>query len=291
MTAVVAGHSIRNDDAVELWAVIDQEFLTTLQWDPEIRVLFFPESHPVLGWTARQVSSCRKAVRGSNGMCVTCTQRWRASGNGPLPEFVKLPKPDQRSISYSICSVSGCQRIWRSRRMPLCSAHVRQWERMRLPMEEFLAHPKVVGHPPFGPCAVASCTRDRAGLVPYCQEHQRVARHRARQDSAFDVEWWRLTAPAITQDNQVSLRGLHPRAIAEVLYGLQQRVRAGVKTRYWHVRPYCDMVRASQAVSLAAVPTDTLTAQSKATRQLHSSFLKTVLRHGRSPETERHKDE
>lgn len=30
---------------------------------------------------------------------------------------------------------------------------------------------------------------------------------------------------------------------------------------------------------------------SKATQQLHSGFLKTVLRHGRSPETERHKDE
>lgn len=39
------------------------------------------------------------------------------------------------------------------------------------------------------------------------------------------------------------------------------------------------------------MPADTVSAGSKATQQLHSVFLRTVLRHGRSPETERHKDE
>lgn len=243
MTAMaVAQDSAGDVDAAELWAVIEEEFLATLGWDPERRVLFFPEHHPVMGWASCAVSGCRKEVRSSIGLCCSCAVRWRKAGRGPLPEFLVQAKPNERSIGYRSCLVSGCERPWRSRLRPLCGAHDRQQQEvLRLPLEEFLTHPQVVGYRSFGPCAVAACTRDRIGHGQHCDGHQHAARKCARDNPAFDLERWRRTAPAIAQDNQVSLRGLGSRAVAEILYGLQERVRTGSKTRHLHLRPYCDM--------------------------------------------------
>ena len=48
MAATAAQFSVGDVDGAGLWAVIDEAFLATLGWDPERRVLFFPEDHPVM---------------------------------------------------------------------------------------------------------------------------------------------------------------------------------------------------------------------------------------------------
>ncbi|MEV7122613.1 hypothetical protein [Kitasatospora griseola] len=35
--------------ATALWAAVEQEFLELLGWDPEVRVLHFPQEHPQMG--------------------------------------------------------------------------------------------------------------------------------------------------------------------------------------------------------------------------------------------------
>jgi hypothetical protein len=49
----------------------------------------------------------------------------------------------------------------------------------------------------------------------------------------------------------VSLRGLPERVAAELLFGLQQRIAEGSKTRHDAFRPICDRLRLTQAESLA----------------------------------------
>ncbi|WP_331725064.1 hypothetical protein OG783_33640 (plasmid) [Streptomyces jietaisiensis] len=61
--------------------------------------------------------------------------------------------------------------------------------------------------------------------------------------STLDEETWRLTTPAIAQAGVVSLLGLPDRVVGEVLYGLQERVVAGIRHKDHHVRPFCDLLR------------------------------------------------
>jgi hypothetical protein len=91
----------------------------------------------------------------------------------------------------------------------------------------------------------------------------------------------------ITEDNKVSLRGLPPRVVAEVVYGLQERTKHGIKNVLWRLRPFCDLARARQVGSLSDLETVTL---SRANRVLRDSLVTCARRRGRNPETERHED-
>ncbi|ELS58954.1 putative YD repeat-containing protein [Streptomyces viridochromogenes Tue57] len=75
--------------------------------------------------------------------------------------------------------------------------------------------------------------------------------------------------------------------MAEILYGLQERVAAGIRHKDHHVRPFCDLLRTRQVGSLAELDVCGL---GKMNAALAKGFLKHVVRLGMSPETERHKD-
>jgi integrase len=274
-------------DVVELWSMIDPSFLHLLSWDDERQVITFPMEHPLLGWHACLVTDCDKDSRqSSHRLCQACLLRWRQAEGTPLDEFVLVEKPRRRAIEVSTCAVTGCRRPWKSAKLLLCVAH--EWQRqqdLQLPLAEFLARNDIVGLPSFGPCTVASCTRDRVGKGPYCHSHQ--ARFRAAQNPDLNVEHWNLTTPAVAENADVSLRGLHPRVVAELIYGLQQRTASGAKTRYWNFRPLCDRVRILQAGSLIKVSADLV---GRNAQKALSVFLREIRKFEADPEIERYKD-
>lgn len=186
------------------------------------------------------------------------------------------------------CAVGGCARPAKTTRVKLCTAHDYQRRHViRLPLEEFLVHPDVVPLPSFGPCMAAACIRDRVGRGPYCNQHAQRLKMAKKRDPDLDVEEWQRTVPAVAESSQVSLRGLPPLVVAEILYGLQQRTVSDVKTSHLNLRPLCDLLRRTQAASVTEL------ASVKASRHqtvLVKSFIKSVRRLEMSPETERHKD-
>lgn len=163
-----------------------------------------------------------------------------------------------------------------------------QKKSLGLSVEELIRHPSVKPLPGFGPCEVAACPRSRDGHSRrYCMAHYQRRLLEISKGSTLDEETWRLTTPAIARAGVVSLLGLPDRAVAEILYGLQERVAAGIRHKDHHVRPFCDLVRAGQVGSLAELDVSRL---GKMNAALAKGFLKHVVRLNMSPETERHKD-
>lgn len=172
----------------------------------------------------------------------------------------------------------------------MCTSHNYQQQNVhRLPVEEFNRHPEVRPLPGFGPCEVASCPRIRDGQSNrYCSTHtQRRVYERRYKGSTLDEETWRLTTPAVAKASEVSLRGLPERVVAEILYGLQERVAAGLQQKEYQLRTLCDLVRAQQVGSLTELD---LAALSRLNRRQAKGLLKRVDRFQMSPETERLKD-
>jgi len=287
-TAAAAARPPGSEKQAALWDAIDPEFLAIVGWEPGRQVLVFPQHHPRLGWPACLVTGCHKEGRTGNQLCVTCERRWKNSAGISLDDFTALPKPARRCIGVTSCAVNGCQRPAKTTRLRLCTAH--DYQRLYticLPLEQFLAHPGVVPLPSFGPCMVAACTRDRIGRGPYCQQHSQRFKLAKAKDPDLDVVAWRRTMPAVSEGAQVSLRGLPPLVVAEVIYGLQQRTGADIKTSYLQLRPLCDLLRRTGAESITAL------ADADGSRHflvLLTSFIKSAQRLGMSPETERHKN-
>ncbi|MGX1886824.1 tyrosine-type recombinase/integrase [Streptomyces sp. NPDC055287] len=278
------------DDVTDaLMGAVTTEFQQLMSWDPEGRQLVFPRDHPLLGGPECPVTGCDKVVfhTKDHGLCVGCAKRLKSSGQG-FEEFVSTAKRHWRSIGVSNCRVSECGRPSKTSRVGLCSAHLGQRKSLGLSVEEFIRHPSVKPLPGFGPCEVAACPRSRDGHSRrYCMAHYQRRLLEVNKGSTLDEEIWRLTTPAIAQAGVVSLLGLPDRAVAEILYGLQERVAAGIRHKDHHVRPFCDLVRARQIDSLAEFDVSGL---SKMNAALAKGFLKHVLRWTMSPETERHKD-
>jgi len=117
---------------------------------------------------------------------------------------------------------------------------------------EFLVHSLTVPFSGAGPCQVASCPRQRRHPDGrYCAAHQ-IRLRTACRDQAFDEQQWQRTEAPIGLGGQVSLRGLSPLVVAQVLYGLQQRCRQeGVQTKEADLRAVCDQVRRQLVDSIA----------------------------------------
>ncbi|MCX5115247.1 site-specific integrase [Streptomyces sp. NBC_00378] len=277
------------DRTAELMAAVEPGFLQLMQRDDAVRVLTFPVDHLLLGGQRCLVIRCHQLVtsKTAQGLCRGCARRMELKGE-TLEEFLAEVKT-WRSIGVTPCSVEDCGRARKTYRTALCSAHAYQQQKMlRLPLEEFLRHPDVRPLPSFGPCLAASCPRDRDGAThSYCKAHQQRRLYELRRGSTLDEETWRLTTAAISESGTVSLRGLHDQVVAEVLYGMQQCNKAGVRQRDYLMRPLCDVARARQVRSLAELDRDTLTASSA---RWAGNFLKHAELLGLSPETERHKD-
>jgi integrase len=171
----------------------------------------------------------------------------------------------------------------------LCVAHEHQRaETLKLPLEQFLAHPQVQPLPPCGPCAAAACTRDsRTSAGSYCAAHEQRFRQAKHANPGLDELRWRATVSAVAETGVISLRGLPPLVVTQVLFGLQQRTLSGRKTGEDRISAVCRALRDQQVADIADFdPTQTYVM----VQGVVNSLLGYVRRAELDPETERIKD-
>ncbi|MCX4094553.1 site-specific integrase [Nocardia sp. alder85J] len=286
-----------SDDSVEvLWAAIGPEFLSLIGWSNDTCVVRLPRDHPLLGWPTCAVAKCDQYGLSGNGLCASCNLRWRKAGMPAVEEFTTIERIRLREQTIQKCLVPACERPWVTSKVALCGTH--HWQRRNkvvLPLEEFVAHPDIVGLKGFGRCDVASCVRDKTDGGPYCHLHKMRRHEQRRRFSAagnrledWDERWWCRTAPSVAVLGEVSLRGLPDRVVAEILYGVHQRIARGVKTAPHVIRRLGDCARQVECGSLADLDPGVLGMD---TRAVHRKLLKDVARSLRHPDTERLKDE
>lgn len=156
----------------EILRALDPGFLAVWDWDWQRRVITFPRVHPVVGLPDCPVPNCPSVITvATRPMCWGCMVRQAKSGI-PLDEFLLVPKSISAGIGQQTCAVDRCERPQDTATARLCATHRLQRSQALggLGMEEFLAHPKVVGLAGLGPCLVAACYLDRAGSkYPYCK--------------------------------------------------------------------------------------------------------------------------
>jgi hypothetical protein len=256
-TAPSASETSTGDERLgQILHALDEDFLVLLGWDWDRRVITWPRQHPVIGLPDCPVPGCPLAITvPTRPMCGGCMERWRNSSL-PLDEFLLVPKEMSRGVGQSPCVVEGCERPRLTVAGRLCLLHQNQRSATAMKVlgwEEFLAHPSVVGHTGFGPCAVAACYLEGvSGKDPYCKAHLKRL-YRARTVPGFDEAHWRQTDKAICTTREVSLRGMPDRLVAELLYGLSVRTREGFKSRPECLRPLYDRLRAHQVQQLKEV--------------------------------------
>jgi integrase len=271
--------------AVRLAALVDSAFLTEAGWDRATGVLSPPPAHPLLGRPVCRVEQCSTTAPARSRVCASCRRRLDRHGLAD-DEIDLLPAVVGWSKGPGLCAVTECRREWVSSRRGLCRAHLDQAATLGIGVAEFCGHPTAQPLAGCDPCAVVACVqqrRHRDGL--YCEAHQLRLRRVRREDRHFDEQRWRLTETPVGRGGQISLRGLAPVVIAEVLVGLQQRSRLdGVKTKEADLRLWCNQLRAQQAVTL-----DDYTLPADADPML-ASLTNSVSAHARralsSPETE-----
>ena len=266
-----------------LAGLLDEEFLTGAGWDAVLQILEVPPGHRLLGWQECRVAGCPGRGDGPGQVCLGCRLRLAASGLGPdgldLMPARGWQRPEQ-------CHVAGCPRTWRTPQLPLCRAHLHQQrEVLGVGLEEFLAHPDARPLPPCGPCQVTACVRDRDGTSgDYCKGHvDRWAKAR-KASPRLDERRWRATTAAIARPGLVSLRGLPPGPIVEVLLGLQQRCAAERRTPHKLLRTICDDMRRQQVTTIAGFVPGTVQ------QSVVNSFRMHLRRAAATAETEKAED-
>ena len=136
----------------------------------------------------------------------------------------------------------------------MCEPHARQFRRrVRTPaMEQFLADPRVRPLPPLTPCAVVACTRVADGARGLCNTHYQRWRTITETDPDRDQAGWQLTDDAVAEGGRVSLRGLPPLVVVQVLFGIWRRTRSGAKITDVDLRAACRALRRQQVTSIEA---------------------------------------
>jgi len=274
--------------AARLAGLLERGFLLEAGWDPVLRVLSLPAAHPLLGRTLCRVGGCSTTVHGkTGGVCWHCFTRLREQGlSGPqiaaLPQLP--PLPTRRPAG---CAVPGCERMSPRPRSTLCAPHQRRLRRKAgVSLEQFLTDPRLRPLPALGPCQVAACSRRAESEHGYCSSHYVRWRTTVTADPDADQRHWQLTQPAVAQGGEVSLRGLPPLVVVEVLFGVQQRVRGGAQIVEVPLRAVCNTLRRGQAAQIATCPAECVTA-GKPARQLLAALVCHVRRALADPGRER----
>jgi integrase len=285
---VLAG-VVLDGQAARLAQEIDAAFLAGAGWDPARRVLSMPAGHRLLGRTVCRVDGCATTAQPVTGVCWSCCTWLTGQGlsTGQIPLTPLLPPLPARAAA---CAVPGCLAVPTVPRATLCEPHARQLRRrVRTPaMEEFLADPRVRPLPPLQPCAVLACTRAADGARGLCNTHYQRWRTITSTDPDRDMARWQLTDDQVAEGGQVSLRGLPPLVVVQVLFGIWQRTRSGAKITDVALRGACRALSCQQVTSIgecdiAAVP-------SKPTRSLLGALVRHVRRALSDPGTEHGKD-
>ncbi len=296
--AAAAGHvlgteqALLDDQSALLAARTETAFLAEAGWDPGTRVLTIDPGHPLLGRRVCRAPGCQTTCPASTGVCLDCRRRLEQTGLS-LEDAGLLPPPHGRrwlGPGDGTCAVTGCPRPWVKSACPLCPEHLAQQERVGISdVAAFAGWPGVTALPSHGICAVAACPRQLpAAGSAYCDAHLQRLRCLRRAGEQPGEAAWRLTEPPVPRSGQVSLAGLHPAVVTEILFGLQQRTRQGVRTHDAILRSVCNDARSQQVSSLAglAVPAS----RGKG----YESVVHTLITHARrgmsGPETETAKD-
>ncbi|MCA1691360.1 MAG: hypothetical protein LC733_03835 [Actinobacteria bacterium] len=232
--------------------MIDPAFLVEVGWDPDGLVLAPPDGHRLLVRPVCRVEGCSTTATGRRRLCKACERRLSDAGlDDDQVELLASARPPRRVPER--CLVAGCRRERTSGPAGLCRVHADQHDALGVSKEAFLVHPAVMALGPSSPCGVAACPRQRRHPDgAYCDAHQQRLRAARRRDPGLDEARWRRVEPAVRVGGQVSLRGLGPLVVAEVLYGLQQRCRLErVQTKEADVRAVCDDLRRQQVDGVA----------------------------------------
>lgn len=276
----------------EILRALDPGFLSVWDWDWKRRVITFPRVHPVVGLPDCPVPNCPSVITvATRPMCWGCMVRQAKSGM-PLDEFLLVPKSISAGIGQQMCAVDRRERPQDSTIARLCATHRLQRSQALggLGMEEFLAHPKVVGLAGIGPCLVTACYLDRVGSkYPYYKTHTQRLRT-VREEPGFDGQRWRRTDKAVCSTREVSLRGLPDRLVAEAPYALSSRVDNGYKLRPECLRPLYDRLRAHQVTRLGEVTDPEAAGDSREQATMIRAAQLALARLNTTPETERVKD-
>ncbi len=246
-----------DERVAQVTAMIDPAFLAELGWDSTTLVLSSPSEHPLLGRPVCRAPGCSTTAATRARICQSC--RGRLAGRGLSENEVELlPVRAGARHGPEGCAVTGCAREWVSSPTMLCRTHLDQAQALEIPVAEFASHPAARPLAACDPCEVAACPRQRRHRDgSYCEAHQIRVRRARRRDRQFDEQRWRLTETAVGVGGQISLRGLNPLVVAEVLVGLQQRCRIdGVKSKDAELRRLCNQLRGQQVATLADLVLD-----------------------------------
>lgn len=276
--------------ALRLGRMLDRGLLDETGWDPRVRVLFLPARHRLLGRPMCRAGGCGSAVHaGLPGVCHRCFTRLSGLGlsAAEIAAGAELPPPP---VPAERCAVVGCERAPTVRRAVLCEAHARYFRQRRpkLSMEQFLGDPRVRPMAPYGDCVVAACTRAADSACGYCNTHYQRWRTARRDDPGLDQQRWQATESGVAEPAQVNLRALPPLVVIEVLFGLQQRIRAGARLTEANLRPLCDTLRRQRVASIAECGDDRF--PGKASRSLLRAFVRDVRRALADPGAEQAND-
>jgi integrase len=270
---------------------IETVFLAEAGWDPVTWVLTIDPGHPLLGRQVCRVPGCQTTCPARAGVCLDCRRRLAQAGLS-LEDHGSLPPPRGArwlGLGDGTCSVTGCPRPWVTAARPLCPEHLSQQQRLGIEVDAFTARPDVAALPSHGVCAVAACPRQLpAAGSTYCDAHLQRLRCLRRAGLEPGEAAWRLTEPPVPRSGQVGLAGLNPAVVTEILFGLQQRTRQGVKTHDAVLRSICNDARSQQVSSLAALAIPARRGKG------YESVVNTLITHARrgmsGPETETAKD-
>jgi integrase len=257
--AVLGGAGLYGE-AARLAAMIDPSFLAGAGWDPVSRTFCIPAGHPMLGRAACRVEGCDSAAhRRCSGVCWRCMTRLGKLGMTQEQIAAGRDLPPRPAGGELLCAVPGCRREatgFRRDAHPettgLCRAHKAQFHRRKAAsLAEYLTAAWVQPLGPDGTCAVTSCSRAGSHHLGYCPGH--YARWRQARPAApgLDRGAWEQAEPPVARAGQVSLRGLPPLVIVEVLFGLWRRTAEDVKTTDAAVRAACRVLADQQAASVS----------------------------------------
>jgi integrase len=286
---VLAGVEL-DGPAQRLAALLDPSFLSEAGWDPASRVLSLPAGHRLLGRVVCRAGGCATTAHaGLGGVCHRCFTR--LTGQGLTAEQIAgSPQLPPLPTRVTRCAVRGCLREPTVTRAILCEPHARQF-RLRAgkpAIGQFLADPRVRPLPPFSPCAVAACTRVADSARGYCNTHYQRWRTATRTGPDLDAGQWQLSEPAVAEGGQVSLRGLPPLVVVQVLFGAWQRTRGGAKITDIDLRAACRALGRQQVTSIEEC--DVGHVPGKPVRSLLNAFVRHVRQALADPASEQAKD-
>ncbi len=234
--------------------MLERGLLDEAGWDPRTRVLSLPAQHRLLGRKVCRVERCTRTVH--SGLPVVCHRCFtRLTGLGmSAAEIAAAAQLPAEPASAGQCAVAGCRCAPTVRQAVLCQRHAKKFRLRRPPpsMQQFLADPRVRPLPPMPACQVAACTRAADGAGGYCNTHYQRWRSAQRSNPGLDHRWWQARESGVAEPGQVNLRALPALVVAEVLFGVQQRVRGGAKITDVDLRVMCDVLRRRQVTSIQA---------------------------------------